>query len=336
MNAGNDSPEDASPEPRKPWQRQGGLVAGTAHTRIPEELLEHAGSLGIPIQALAMYVHVVFFDRGRGKPFVGLATIAGRMGMSRTAAWRWYEWWKNSGLLIAGSAGRLAAANVPRAAPHHATEWDWSPLYEMLFLIREAGGLRDKIIVECREKIARTVNKGLQSKQAKPAPRTVNKGLQWTVNLTKSDCKHRELGTRGNPEKTSPKQETETGDIQETEEETSRTRIASSYNSDACQRFADLSVCRRFVDLWNEICGKAGLPKARRLTQKRITAILQCLEDVPSLEDWERGFEMIAGEPCFQDDNGRGWRADINFILQPGRMRFVLATGGAISDIDDE
>jgi len=331
MNAGNDSPEDASPESRKPWQRQGGLVAGTAHTRIPEELLEHAGSLGIPIQALAMYVHVVFYDRGRGKPFVGLTTIAGRMGMSRTAAWRWYEWWKNSGLLIAGSAGR--PAGVPSAAPPRATEWDWSPLYEMLFLIREAGGLRDKVIAECREKITRAVvNKGLQLER----PPVVNKGLQLVVNYTKSSCKHRELGTRGNPEKTSPKQETETGDIQETEEETSRTRIASSYNSDACQRFADLSVCRRFVDLWNEICGKAGLPKARRLTQKRMTAIQQCLEDVPSLEDWERGFEMIAGEPCFQDDNGRGWRADINFILQPGRMRFVLATGGAISDIDDE
>jgi len=204
--------EGARAEATPPRKRQGGLVAGTAHTRVPEELLKYAGILGIPIQAQAMYVHVAFFDRGRGKPFVGLTTIAGRMGMSRGAAWHWYEWWKDSGLLVASSTGRRAAAGVPGAAPHHATEWDWTPLYKMLFLIREAGESRDMVIAEYREKIERVVHETVQSRAAP----TVHETAQSTVQYTGTDCTPRELGARGNPGETPPKQETETRDIQET------------------------------------------------------------------------------------------------------------------------
>ena len=82
--------------------RQTYAWAGKSHTRLPYEFLVFASRLGITAQAQLMYVHTVFFDHGKGLPFVGLERIAERMGMSRKSADRGRRWWIASGLLRRG------------------------------------------------------------------------------------------------------------------------------------------------------------------------------------------------------------------------------------------
>jgi len=181
-------------EPSPVRKRQGGLVADRRHVRLPHEFLAYAGALGIPAQAQLMYIHVARYDIGKGKPYVGLDTVAGAMGMTRQAAMRWLHWWQRSGLLVTRSKGRKGVEGVTRSAPERATEWDFSPLWSLLWEIkrleeekgREAKARLRVFLQEKRAEIEKAVvNRSCQPKRGQ----VVNERCHMVVNFCDDGCK---------------------------------------------------------------------------------------------------------------------------------------------------
>jgi len=178
-------------------RRQGGLVADGRYTRLPGEFFG-LGELGVPTQALLLYVITASYDHGKGPPFVGLGRVARQMGMSRQAAGRWVAWWVERGLLKTTARGRVSwgAGSVPRGAAAYATVWNWGGLHRLMWQIRKG------------ELDAEGVNERLQL----GGPEGDKARLQLTDNLCTGNCKPREARSRGNAEENGPKQLTEADD----------------------------------------------------------------------------------------------------------------------------
>ena len=178
-------------------RRQGGLVADGRYTRLPGEFFG-LGELGVPGQALLLYVITVSYDHGKGPPFVGLGRVARQMGMSRQAAGRWVAWWVERGLLKTTARGRVSwgAGSVPRGAAAYATVWNWGGLHRLMWSIRRG------------ELDAEGVNERLQLGR----PEGDKARLQLTDNLCTGNCKPREARSRGNAGENGPKQLTEADD----------------------------------------------------------------------------------------------------------------------------
>lgn len=67
---------------------------------------------------------------------------------------------------------------------------------------------------------------------------------------------------------------------------------------------------------WNELAASCGLPKAGKLTGGRLRQAKARIREYPDLEDWRRAFKHIRDTPFLRGTNDRGWRADIDFLLQ--------------------
>jgi len=179
-------------------RRQGGLVADGRYTRLPGEFFG-LGELGVPGQALLLYVITASYDHGKGAPFVGLGRVARQMDMTRQAAGRWVAWWVDRGLLKTAARGRVSwgAGSVPRGAAAYATVWNWGGLHRLMWQIRRG------------ELDAEGVNERLQLGR----PEGDKARLQLTDNLCTGNCKPREARSHGNAEENGPKQLTEADDI---------------------------------------------------------------------------------------------------------------------------
>ena len=67
---------------------------------------------------------------------------------------------------------------------------------------------------------------------------------------------------------------------------------------------------------WNELAASCGLPKAGKLTGGRLRQAKARIREYPDLDDWRRAFKHIRDTPFLRGTNDRGWRADIDFLLQ--------------------
>lgn len=67
---------------------------------------------------------------------------------------------------------------------------------------------------------------------------------------------------------------------------------------------------------WNELATQCGLPKAGKLTGGRLRQAKARLREYPDLDDWKRAFKHIVDTPFLRGENDRGWRANIDFLLQ--------------------
>jgi uncharacterized protein YdaU (DUF1376 family) len=75
-------------------------------------------------------------------------------------------------------------------------------------------------------------------------------------------------------------------------------------------------------DAWNAIVTEP-LPKCRELSdQRKRHAQIRLTER--SLEDWQAVIARINASPFCRGDNDRGWRADFDWLLQPGTALKVL------------
>jgi len=73
---------------------------------------------------------------------------------------------------------------------------------------------------------------------------------------------------------------------------------------------------QEIVELWNSICGLAGLPKVVRLTKQRSGNISRRIREYGSDPVfWEGLFRKIIQTPFLMGNNDRGWRADIDFVF---------------------
>lgn len=70
------------------------------------------------------------------------------------------------------------------------------------------------------------------------------------------------------------------------------------------------------VEAWNEMAGRTGLPKVKKLNPDRRKQILARIRQ-NTIEDFTEAISAIERSPFLRGENPRGWRADLDFLLQP-------------------
>lgn len=68
--------------------------------------------------------------------------------------------------------------------------------------------------------------------------------------------------------------------------------------------------------LWNEMAERHDLPVAQRLTDARRRKLGARLKDCGGLDGWKAALAKVEATPGLLGANDRGWRADIDFLLQ--------------------
>ncbi|MGE0718530.1 MAG: hypothetical protein AB7P02_23990 [Alphaproteobacteria bacterium] len=105
---------------------------------------------------------------------------------------------------------------------------------------------------------------------------------------------------------------------------------------------------------WNALADEVDLPKAQVLTKPRRAALRQRLHEAGGIEGWRGAMARIRGSPFLRGENDRGWRADLDFVLQAksftrllegaydgkpggsGRGSFVDGIGDFLRDVERE
>lgn len=67
---------------------------------------------------------------------------------------------------------------------------------------------------------------------------------------------------------------------------------------------------------WNEMAAEAGLPICQRISQTRRSAMHARLKECGGIEGWKTAMDKVRDSPFLRGANDKGWRADIDFVLQ--------------------
>jgi hypothetical protein len=77
-------------------------------------------------------------------------------------------------------------------------------------------------------------------------------------------------------------------------------------------------------DAYNDLASELGLSKAQALTTSRRRKIAARLDECGGLIGWRDAIDKIRGSPFLRGANDRGWRADLDFILQPSSFTRLM------------
>jgi hypothetical protein len=91
----------------------------------------------------------------------------------------------------------------------------------------------------------------------------------------------------------------------------------------------DASPPQEAFDLYNMKAKRLGLPWARVLTPERAKKLRARLEE-HGLSGWKEALAAIESQPFLLGRNNRGWKANLDFLLQPESLNKVRE--GAYSD----
>lgn len=72
---------------------------------------------------------------------------------------------------------------------------------------------------------------------------------------------------------------------------------------------------------WNDL---PGIPQARTLSEKRKTAIRARMKDQFFAENWRVAMNLIPQIPFLTGSNNRGWKADLDWFLQPDSVAKII------------
>lgn len=72
------------------------------------------------------------------------------------------------------------------------------------------------------------------------------------------------------------------------------------------------------LEYWNTIAGRVGLAKISKLTPARKQKLQARIKEFPDVDSWSIAFKNIERSPFLRGDNDRGWKANFDFLLQPG------------------
>lgn len=67
---------------------------------------------------------------------------------------------------------------------------------------------------------------------------------------------------------------------------------------------------------WNALASELGLPQAQFLTAERRQKLRARLAECGGLDGWRAALNKIRGSPHCRGENDRGWRANLDFVLQ--------------------
>ena len=85
---------------------------------------------------------------------------------------------------------------------------------------------------------------------------------------------------------------------------------------------------------WNITAETLGLPQAMKLTRKRRSQLRQRLKENGGLDGWNEALVAIQSSPFLLGQSSSGWRADLDFLLQPSSFLKVIE-GAYTSSVAD-
>lgn len=97
-------------------------------------------------------------------------------------------------------------------------------------------------------------------------------------------------------------------------------RVEESPIGDSCP-------LREAFDAWNAIAEETSLPVARVLTAARKAGIKSRLADCGGIEEWRMVIAKVRDSPFLRGVNDRGWKADLDFLLQPKSFNRLMDGG---------
>lgn len=78
------------------------------------------------------------------------------------------------------------------------------------------------------------------------------------------------------------------------------------------------------IEAWNEMAEANGLPKAMTVTKGRAKALAARFKDAFWVQLWREAIDEIPKDPFRLGHNDRGWKADIDYFLQPDRVAKLI------------
>lgn len=78
------------------------------------------------------------------------------------------------------------------------------------------------------------------------------------------------------------------------------------------------------VEAWNEMAEANGLPRAMTVTKGRAKALAARFKDAFWVQLWREAIDEIPKDPFRLGHNDRGWKADIDYFLQPDRVAKLI------------
>lgn len=81
---------------------------------------------------------------------------------------------------------------------------------------------------------------------------------------------------------------------------------------------------RAAFDAYNRTAPSAGWPIARSLDARRRASLKARLSECGGLPGWEDVLERARGSPLLTGKNGRGWKADLDFLLKPRSLTRLM------------
>lgn len=103
--------------------------------------------------------------------------------------------------------------------------------------------------------------------------------------------------------------------------------IEPSYTPSSAREVKPACEERLAFDAFNDLAAETGLSKAQALTAERKSKIRQRLAECGGLTGWLDAMGKIRGSPFLLGENDRGWKANLDFILQ--RSSFTRLMEGA-------
>ena len=91
---------------------------------------------------------------------------------------------------------------------------------------------------------------------------------------------------------------------------------------------------------YNTIASELGLSIARNLNEARRRKLAAMLKRCGGLEGWMAALEKLRNAPFCLGDNDRGWRANLDFLLQPASFTkliegYYVSKSGKKNSLDD-
>jgi uncharacterized protein YdaU (DUF1376 family) len=113
----------------------------------------------------------------------------------------------------------------------------------------------------------------------------------------------------------------------------------------ALPAICDRSTEGEAVRIWNETAKSLGLPQCQKLTDARRSRLRKRLSDCGGVEGWRVAMSKVADAAWMHGENSRGWKANIDFVLQESSFTKLMegaydrtdgAGGGSIMDEFDK
>lgn len=81
----------------------------------------------------------------------------------------------------------------------------------------------------------------------------------------------------------------------------------------------------RAIEFWNDMAGKAGLPKVIRVTGPRRAKVIARLRQVGGIDGWKAVLERVARSDFLCGRlSGREWQCGLDFILSPSKIEKLM------------